>query len=95
MEPGGVESWLASQTFAGTPSGRLACGAIVGEWRVEAYLGRGLSAEVYRVVNARFGHSGALKLLVDGSRGLRERFATEADALRSTAFSGKKALNSL
>ena len=82
MEPGGVESWLASQTFAGTPSGRLACGAIVGEWRVEAYLGRGLSAEVYRVVNARFGHSGALKLLVDGSRGLRERFATEADALR-------------
>ena len=47
MQPGGVESWLASQTFAGTPSGRLACGAIVGEWRVEAYLGRGLSAEVY------------------------------------------------
>ena len=42
MEPGGVESWLASQTFAGTPSGRLACGAIVGESivgaDVEAYM---------------------------------------------------------
>jgi TPR repeat protein len=64
------------------PSGRLSPGSVVGEWRVEAYLGRGLSAEVYRVVNARFGHAGALKLLVDGTRGLRGRFAAEADALR-------------
>ena len=82
MDSGGVESWLASQTFPGGARGRLARGASVGEWRVEAYLGRGLSAEVYRVVNARFGHAGALKLLVDGSRGLKERFAAEADALR-------------
>ncbi len=82
MPSGGVESWLASHTFGSAPSGRLTPGTIVGEWRVEAYLGRGLSAEVYRVVNARFGHAGALKLLVDGSRGLKERFASEADALR-------------
>ena len=82
MGPGGVESWLASQTFDETPSGRLSRGAVIGEWRVEAYLGRGLSAEVYRVVNAKFGHAGALKLLADGSRGLKERFAAEADALR-------------
>ena len=49
---------------------------------MHAFLGRGLSAEVYRVTNVRFAQEGALKLLVDGSRGLRERFLTEADAIR-------------
>ena len=82
MDAGSVESWLASGTFGAEPSARLSRGAVVGCWRVEAYLGRGLSAEVYRVTNVRFGHEGALKLLVDGSRGLMERFMTEADALR-------------
>ena len=37
---------------------------------------------MYRVRNVRYGQEGALKLLTDGSRGLRERFLTEADALR-------------
>ncbi len=82
MNTGGIEGWLESQTFGAFSAGRLRCGSVVGEWRVEAYLGRGLSAEVYRVVNSRFGHSGALKLLVDPSRGLKERFCAEADALR-------------
>ena len=82
MDVGSVESWLASGTFGAEPSARLSRGEVVGCWRVEAYLGRGLSAEVYRVTNVRFGHEGALKLLVDGSRGLRERFLAEADALR-------------
>jgi hypothetical protein len=79
---GSVEEWLKAQDFGDAPSGSLARGAVVDEWRVEAYLGRGLSSEVYRVTNLRFGHEGALKLLVDGSRGLRERFVAEADALR-------------
>ncbi len=82
MKTGGVEDWLASQTFGSPPGGRLRRGSTVGEWRVEAYLGRGLSAEVYRVVNSRFGHAGALKLLVDPTRGLKERFSAESDALR-------------
>ena len=69
MDVGSVESWLASGTFGAEPSARLSRGEVVGCWRVEAYLGRGLSAEVYRVTNVRFGHEGALKLLVDGSRG--------------------------
>ncbi len=77
-----VESWLGAQSFGEQRGGRLVRGEIVDEWRVEAYLGRGLSAEVYRVTNVRFGHDGALKLLVDGSRGLAARFASEADALR-------------
>ena len=49
---------------------------------MSAFLGVGLSAEVYRVANVRFEQEGALKLLVDGARGLRERFITESDALR-------------
>ena len=62
-----VESWLGAQSFGEQRGGLLVCGEIVDEWRVEAYLGRGLSAEVYRVTNVRFGHDGALKLLVDGA----------------------------
>jgi hypothetical protein len=81
-----VESWLGAQSFGEQRGGLLVRGEIVDEWRVEAYLGRGLSAEVYRVTNVRFGHDGALKLLVDGSRGLAARFATEADALRFLRF---------
>ena len=77
-----VESWLDSHEFQPPPGGRLARGSVVGEWRVEAFLGCGLSAEVYRLTNIRFGQDGALKLLVDGSRGLRERFLAESDAIR-------------
>ncbi len=77
-----VENWLGSRDFVVTSGGRLARGAVIDDWRVEAYLGRGLSAEVYRVVNRRFGHAGALKLLMDGTRGLKERFEAESDAIR-------------
>ena len=77
-----VESWLTSQSFDAGSRGLLRQGSVVGEWRVVAYLGSGLSAEVYRVTNIRFGREGALKLLVDASRGLRTRFMAEANAIR-------------
>lgn len=63
-------------------AGRLAHGSVVGEWRVEVYLGSGLSAEVYRVTNVRMRCEGALKLLVNEKEGLKERFIDEADAMR-------------
>ena len=81
-----VEQWLAMRTADGKSPGRLAPGTGVGDWRVVAFIGAGLSSEVYRVRNVRYGHDGALKLLVDGSRGLRERFLAEADALRFLAL---------
>jgi len=81
-----LEKWLSAQTFQNAPSSRLRRGDLVGDWRVEAFLGCGLSAEVYRVTNVRFGHEGALKLLVDGTRGLKERFVTESDAIRFLAI---------
>lgn len=77
-----VEKWLLSRTGERLVRGRLAPGATVGDWKVVAFVGAGLSAEVYRVRNVRYRHDGALKLLVDGSRGLRERFLKEAEALR-------------
>ena len=81
--PGGsVESWLSSHTFDAGVRGLLRRGAVIGEWRVVAYLGSGISSEVYRVLNVRYGREGALKLLVDGSRGLRERFVAESNAIR-------------
>ncbi len=77
-----IEKWLSTRKSDEMPSSRLAPGEKVGEWRVTAFLGAGLSAEVYRVTNLRYGQEGALKLLVDSTRGLKERFQTEADALR-------------
>lgn len=77
-----VADWLAARPARAVSHSRLALGELVDEWRVEAYLGAGISAEVYRVVNIRTGRDGALKLLVDESKGLRARFTVEMDALR-------------
>ena len=78
-----LENWLAARPAGAVVShGRLPLGEQVGEWRVEAYLGAGISAEVYRVVNTRTGRDGALKLLVDQSKGLGARFTEEMDAMR-------------
>ena len=77
-----VERWLATRRPEGAPPSRLSPGTRVEGWRVQAYLGAGLSAEVYRVTHVRTGQEGALKLLVDETRGLKDRFAAEADALR-------------
>ena len=77
-----VEAWLESRPSEGGGCGRLRCGTCVGEWHVEAYLGAGLSSEVYRVRNLRLSYEGALKLLVNDARNLKTRFLAEIDALR-------------
>ena len=77
-----IEKWLKERRPAKASGGRLPQGTLVDDWRIEAFLGAGMSAEVYRVMNVRFGQEGALKLLLDGSKGLRARFLAEADAIR-------------
>ena len=77
-----IEKWLNERRPAKASGGRLSTGTLIDDWRVEAFLGAGMSAEVYRVMNVRFGQEGALKLLVDDSKGLRARFLAEADAIR-------------
>lgn len=77
-----LEGWLSRRRPDDPPDCRLQRGEVVDDWRVEAFLGKGLSAEVYRVVGVSSGREGALKLLTDSSRGLGERFRAEADMLR-------------
>ena len=78
-----VEAWLDARPPGPEPAkGRFRQGAVLGEWRIEAYLGRGCSAEVYRVVNVRTGREGAMKLLVSEDGGIRDRFLVEMDTLR-------------
>ena len=77
-----LEGWLSRRRPDDPPDCRLRRGDIIDDWKVEAFLGKGLSAEVYRVVGVSTGREGALKLLTDSSRGLGERFRAEADMLR-------------
>ena len=67
----------------------LAQGTIASGWRIVAFLGRGGSAEVYRVVHLSLPLQGALKLLMRGEASHIERFKREtlllAD-LRHPAF---------
>lgn len=77
-----IEEWLKDRPVDNPVQGRFAQGETVGEWRIEAYLGKGCSAEVYRVVNVRTGREGALKLLVSEDPRIRERFVVEKDTIR-------------
>ena len=86
MTDADLDRWLDGAARGEVPKTRLAVGDVVGDWKVEVYLGKGLSAEVYRVKNVKFGQDGALKLLTDPSRGLRERFLNESDAIRSLSL---------
>ena len=64
-------------------------GAVFGNWRVTAFLGKGGNGEVYRAVHVALGTSAALKVLVRDEPRARERFAREArllSALKSYSF---------
>ena len=64
-------------------------GAMFGNWRVTAFLGKGGNGEVYRVVHVSLGTSAALKVLVRNEPRARERFVREArllSELKSASF---------
>ena len=64
-------------------------GAVFGNWRVTAFIGKGGSGEVYRVVHVSLGTSAALKVLVRDEPRARERFMREArllSELKSASF---------
>ena len=86
-ETDSVEAWLESRPSEGARCGRLRCGTCVGEWHVEAYLGAGLSSEVYRVRHLNLSYEGALKLLVNDRKNLRTRFMAEINAMRFLSLS--------
>ena len=59
-------------------------GAMVGDWKILAFLGRGGSGEVYRAENTLLGSVGALKVLVREDAKSKGRFRLEARLLSET-----------
>lgn len=56
-------------------------GELFDSWRITAFLGRGGSGEVYRVVNVATGEAAALKTALTPEPRHAERIAREADFL--------------
>ena len=67
------------EPIAGSAS--LATGTILSGWRIVAFLGRGGSAEVYRVVHLSLPLQGALKILIRNEASHIERFRRETELL--------------
>ena len=72
-----------------TSDARFPVGAIVGDWRLTAFIGRGGSGEVYCAEHVQLGTSAAVKVLVRNEARAKERFVREAkllSQLRSASF---------
>ena len=81
-----VEDFLSSHAAFDAPP-TYTVGKLFGEWRITAFLGRGGSAEVYRVEHCHVGTAAAVKILVKDSETARSRFAREAEILSSSTAS--------
>ena len=69
--------------------GRFSVGAIFGDWRLTAFIGRGGNGEVYCAEHVALGTSAAVKVLVRDEPHAKERFTREAkllSQLRSKSF---------
>ena len=83
---GGLDKFLASSGKDALPRVQehdniLAAGAMLGSWRVEAFLGRGGSGEVYRVVHSVTRTPAAAKVLTRDDEVPKKRFQDEIDFL--------------
>lgn len=83
---GGLDKFLASSGKGAFPRFQehdniLAAGATLGSWRVEAFLGRGGSGEVYRVVHSVTRTPAAAKVLTRDDEMTKGRFQDEIDFL--------------
>ena len=61
--------------------GRFSAGAIFGDWRLAAFIGRGGNGEVYCAEHVSLGTSAAVKVLVRDEPRAKERFTREAKLL--------------
>ena len=83
-----IEGILSSHAQVPTGASFLE-GAVFGNWRVTAFIGKGGSGEVYRAVHVSLGTSAAVKVLVRDEPRARERFVREAkllSELKSASF---------
>ena len=83
-----IEGILSSHAQVPTGASFLE-GAVFGNWRVTAFIGKGGSGEVYRAVHVSLGTPAAVKVLVRDEPRARERFVREArllSELKSASF---------
>lgn len=82
-----LEKWLKAKQSTGNDISACKPGDVVGNWKVLALLGKGGSAEVYRVEHVESKKIGALKLLCRQEETSRKRFIQECDLLREQKIS--------
>jgi len=77
-----LETWIASKSKDAHCDTLVPIGEIIGPWKVVALLGKGGSAEVYRVQHTHHNVSAALKIILSTDERARERFARERELLK-------------
>ena len=75
-----LEEWLGAHP-AVKSGGQFADGCVIGKWRIAAFVAKGGSGEVYRVLNIESGHAGALKILSKLTGNNQARFELESQVL--------------
>ena len=78
-----IDGFLSGHEPVESPAS-LKTGARLGAWRVDAFIAKGASGEVYRVVNVETGAEGAAKVLTRTDAAQRERFRREVSFLRES-----------
>lgn len=82
-----MEKWLKTKQQSVDSMSICNPGDIVGDWKILALLGKGGSAEVYRVEHVVSKQIGALKLLSRQEETSRKRFIQERDLLQAQKIS--------
>ena len=88
MDEDSISAMCAAHGSVASAS-RFASGAIFGDWRLTAFIGRGGNGEVYCAEHVALGASAALKVLVRNEERAKERFTREAkllSELKSASF---------
>lgn len=80
MNDGSISAMCAAHGPV-APAGSFPAGALFGDWRVTAYIGRGGNGEVYCAEHVLRGGSAAVKVQVRDEARAKERFAREAKLL--------------
>lgn len=75
-----LEEWLGEHA-AIKSDGHVPDGCVIGKWRITAFIAKGASGEVYRVLNVESKQVGALKILSNLTGNSQQRFKLESKVL--------------
>ena len=85
-DSGAFEAWLSDRVSHEGADGLLAEGAVLSEYKVVAFLGRGGCGEVYSARHERLGSMAAIKILRQDTPPMRMRFEREAKILAEKRY---------